>query len=190
PGEPNTLSQRLRRPPALLSACSTPRSTPRTTPVRSQSRTPGPDLRRLCSPSREIAPKFYTYPYNKVVEEGDTVVFQCAVKGLPPPWASWDKDGIIITPTARISVREKDDMFRILEIEQVTVEDVGLYRVTLENDYGRAEASARLEVISQTGKFYDKTDKESQFQIRILNNLKIINATRSDQDSTVKISYT
>ncbi|XP_045784051.1 titin homolog [Maniola jurtina] len=154
PGEPNTLSQRLRRPPALLSASSTPRSTPRTTPARSLSRTPGPDLRRLCSPSREIAPKFYTYPYNRVVEEGDTVVFQCAVRGLPPPWATWDKDGIIITPTARISIREKEDMFRILEIEQVTIEDVGLYRVTLENDYGRAEASARLEVISQTGKFY------------------------------------
>ncbi|XP_023937954.2 uncharacterized protein LOC112045836 isoform X2 [Bicyclus anynana] len=154
PGEPNTLSQTLRRPPALLSAASTPRSTPRTTPARSLSRTPGPDLRRLGSPSREIAPKFYTYPYNKVVEEGDTVVFQCAVKGLPPPWATWDKDGIIITPTARISIREKDDMFRILEIEQVTVEDVGLYRVTLENDYGRAEASARLDVISQTGKFH------------------------------------
>nr|XP_034839612.1 uncharacterized protein LOC117995729 [Maniola hyperantus] len=154
PGEPNTLSQRLRRPPALLSASSTPRSTPRTTPARSLSRTPGPDFRRLCSPSREIAPKFYTYPYNKVVEEGDTVVFQCAVRGLPPPWATWDKDGIIITPTARISIREKEDMFRILEIEQVTIEDVGLYRVTLENDYGRAEASARLEVISQAGKFY------------------------------------
>lgn len=82
------------------------------------------------------------------------MVFQCAVRGLPPPWATWDKDGIIITPTSRISIREKDDMFRILEIEQVSIEDVGLYRVTLENDYGRAEASARLEVITQMGKFY------------------------------------
>ncbi|XP_050361303.1 titin-like isoform X2 [Nymphalis io] len=154
PGEPNTLSQRLRRPPALLSAASTPRSTPRTTPARSLSRTPGPDPRRFCSPSREIAPKFYTYPYNRVAEEGDTIVFQCAVKGLPPPWATWDKDGIIITPSARISIKEKDEMFRILEIEQVTIEDVGLYRISLENDYGRAEASARLEVITQKGKFY------------------------------------
>ncbi|XP_064076451.1 muscle M-line assembly protein unc-89-like isoform X2 [Vanessa tameamea] len=157
PGEPNTLSQRLRRPPALLSAASTPRSTPRTTPARSLSRTPGPDPRRFCSPSREIAPKFYTYPYNRVAEEGDTIVFQCAVKGLPPPWATWDKDGIIITPSARISIKEKDEMLRILEIEQVTIEDVGLYRISLENEYGRAEASARLEVITQKGKFYGST---------------------------------
>ncbi|XP_046976837.1 titin-like isoform X2 [Vanessa cardui] len=157
PGEPNTLSQRLRRPPALLSAASTPRSTPRTTPARSLSRTPGPDPRRFCSPSREIAPKFYTYPFNRVAEEGDTIVFQCAVKGLPPPWATWDKDGIIITPSARISIKEKDEMLRILEIEQVTIEDVGLYRISLENEYGRAEASARLEVITQKGKFYGST---------------------------------
>lgn len=118
---------------------------------------PGPVSRRLCSPSREIAPKFYTYPFNRVAEEGDTVVFQCAVKGLPPPWATWDKDGIIITPSARFSIKEKDEMFKILEIEQVSIEDVGLYRITLENDYGRAEASARLEVITQKGKFYGST---------------------------------
>lgn len=114
----------------------------------------GPDSRRLCSPSREIAPKFYTYPFNKVVEEGERVVFKCAVKGLPNPWATWDKDGIVITPTSRITIREKDEILRILEIEEVTIEDVGLYRITLENDYGRAEASARLEVITRKGKFY------------------------------------
>lgn len=114
----------------------------------------GPDPRRLCSPSRQMPPKFYTYPFNKVVEEGDHVVFQCAVKGLPAPWATWDKDGVIITPSSRISIREKDEILRILEIEEVTIEDVGIYRVTLENDYGRVEASARLEVITQKGKFY------------------------------------
>ncbi|CAG4977771.1 unnamed protein product [Colias eurytheme] len=116
-----------------------------------------PEVRRLRSPTREIAPKFYTYPFNKVVEEGETVVFQCAVGGLPPPWATWDKDGIIITPTSRISIKEKDEMLRILQIDEVTIEDVGLYRITLENDYGRAEASARLEVISHKGKFYGGT---------------------------------
>lgn len=114
----------------------------------------GPDIRSLCSPAREIAPKFYTYPYNKVAEEGDTVVFQCAAKGLPAPWATWDKDGVVITPSCRITIKEKDEIFRILEIDDVNSEDVGLYRVTLENDYGRAEATARLEVISQKGKFY------------------------------------
>ncbi|XP_045530819.1 uncharacterized protein LOC123718416 isoform X1 [Pieris brassicae] len=164
PGEPNTISQRLQRPPALASAASTPRSTPRVTPARSVSRTParsGPESRRLRSPTREVGPKFYTYPFNKVVEEGDGVVLQCAVGGFPTPWATWDKDGIIITPTSRISVKEKDEMLRILQIDEVNVEDVGLYRITLENDFGRAEASARLEVISHKGKFHSRSSSVS-----------------------------
>ncbi|XP_063632972.1 titin homolog isoform X5 [Cydia splendana] len=152
PGEPNTLSARLRRP---LSAVSTPRSTPRSTPARSLSRTttPAPDMKRQSSPSRQTAPSFYTYPFNKVVEEGETVVFQCAVKGLPSPWATWDKDGVIVTPSSRITIKEKDEI-RKLEIEHVTIEDVGLYRISIENDYGRAEGTARLEVITQNGKFH------------------------------------
>lgn len=101
-----------------------------------------------------MAPSFYTYPFNKVVEEGDPVSFQCAVKGQPVPWATWDKDGMIITPSARISLKEKDEILRILEIEEVTIEDVGIYRITIENEYGRAEAMARLEVITRKGKFY------------------------------------
>lgn len=36
---------------------------------------------------------------------------------------------------------------RILEIEEVTHEDAGLYRITLENEYGRIEATARLDII-------------------------------------------
>ncbi|XP_072930915.1 uncharacterized protein [Epargyreus clarus] len=179
PGEPNTLSQRLRRP-ALLSAASTPRSTPRATPARSLSRTPGPDARRLCSPSREIAPKFYTYPFNKVVEEGERVVFKCAVKGLPNPWATWDKDGIVITPTSRITIREKDEILRILEIEEVTIEDVGLYRITLENDYGRAEASARLEVITHKGKFYGGIRSASASPRRTLYRRRTPSTSRQD----------
>ncbi|KAJ2954104.1 hypothetical protein O0L34_g2325 [Tuta absoluta] len=154
PGEPNTLSQQLRRPPALLSTASTPRSTPRSTPARSVSRTPGPDPRRLCSPPRQMAPKFYTYPFNKVVEEGESVIFQCAVKGLPAPWATWDKDGVVLTPSARFHIREKDDVLRILEIDDVTVDDVGVYRITLENDHGLVDASARLELITRSGKFH------------------------------------
>lgn len=35
-----------------------------------------------------------------------------------------------------------------MEIQEVTFEDAGLYRMTLENDYGRIEATARLDVIS------------------------------------------
>lgn len=92
------------------------------------------------------SPKFYAVPHNKVAEEGETVRFQCAIAGHPVPWVTWDKDGISITPTARITFKESDDV-RVLEINEITHEDAGLYRVTLENDVGRTEATARLEII-------------------------------------------
>lgn len=44
---------------------------------------------------------------------------------------------------------EERDEVRILEIPKVTQEDAGLYRVTIENDLGREQATARLDVISE-----------------------------------------
>lgn len=148
----NLLSQQLSRPSGLLSANSTPRSTPRTTPVRSLS----PLSLSYHSTSinvtpqkrnKFLSPKFYAVPHSRVAEEGETIRFQCAIAGHPTPWSTWDKDGVIVTPTTRITIKERDDL-RFLEIEEVTFEDAGLYRITLENDYGRIEATARLDIIA------------------------------------------
>ncbi|KAL0279933.1 UNVERIFIED_CONTAM: hypothetical protein PYX00_001383 [Menopon gallinae] len=148
----NLLSRQLTRPPGLMSGCSTPRSTPRTTPSRSispypagyrfRSTSPGTRPRRL----KVAPPKFYAVPHNRIAQEGETVRFQCAVAGHPAPWVTWDKDGRIVTPTARITMSEKEDL-KILEISEVTAEDAGLYRIVVENEVGRIEATARLEVI-------------------------------------------
>lgn len=85
-----------------------------------------------------------------MAEEGETVRFQCTVSGHPLPWSTWDKNGLIVTPSSRITIKEKDD-YRTLEIEEVTHEDAGLYRITIENDFGRIEATARLDIISVHG---------------------------------------
>lgn len=149
----NLLSRQLSRP-NFLSPNSTPRSTPRSTPARSMSPL-SMHLSMLNSSNnlthrqrryRFAAPKFYSVPHNRVCEEGETVRFQCAVAGYPIPWSTWDKDGIIVTPSTRFTIKERDDM-RYLEIEEVCFEDAGLYRITLENDYGRIEATARLDII-------------------------------------------
>ena len=113
----------------------------------------GTPARHICETSRPhrlkaAAPKFYAVPHNRVAEEGETVRFQCAIAGHPTPWVSWDKDGVLVTPSARLTLSERDDL-RILEISEVTVEDAGFYRITLENEVGRVEASARLEVIGK-----------------------------------------
>jgi myosin-light-chain kinase len=97
---------------------------------------------------KAAAPKFYAVPHNRVAEEGETVRFQCAIAGHPTPWVTWDKDGLTVTPSTRLTLSERDDL-RILEISEVTAEDAGFYRITLENEVGRVEGSARLEVIGE-----------------------------------------
>lgn len=109
-------------------------------------------------------PKFYAVPHNRLVQEGETVRFQCAVVGHPAPWVRWDKNGTIVTPSARISIKERDDV-KILEIVDVMREDAGLYRVTAENDFGRIEASARLEVISTYTSYREKIYTHISFYI-------------------------
>ncbi|KAL7039652.1 hypothetical protein ACKWTF_000058 [Chironomus riparius] len=150
----NLLSRQLSRPMTFLSPNSTPRSTPRSTPARSMSPfslhlsmiTNNAHLSYRQRRYRFSAPKFYSVPHNRVCEEGDTVRFQCAIAGHPIPWSTWDKDGVIVTPSQRHIIKERDDM-RYLEIEEVCFEDAGLYRITLENEYGRIEATARLDII-------------------------------------------
>ncbi|KAJ8954582.1 hypothetical protein NQ318_003113 [Aromia moschata] len=145
----NLLSQQLMRPTCLLNG-STPMSTPRTTPNRSLS--PRPRAREIISSEtrvrrmRAAPPKFYAYPHNRVAEEGETVRFQCAIAGHPEPWVVWEKDGKVITSSARLTISEKEDL-RILEIRDVTPSDSGVYKIILENDVGRVEASAKLDVV-------------------------------------------
>lgn len=169
----NLLQRQLQRPENLLSPNSTPQSTPRSTPVRTFSpqrrySTRSSIYEGSTSHSRSghlmdetqliVAPKFFSIPHNRVVEEGDSVRFQCVISGHPMPWSTWDKDGIIITPSTRMMIREVDDL-RTLEIDDVRFEDAGLYRITLENDYGRIEATARLDVICNSRGGRDSTGR-------------------------------
>lgn len=97
-----------------------------------------------------MPPKFYTIPHNRVAEEGETVRFQCAIAGHPEPCTVWHKNGQIIIPSNRINITERDDI-RTLEIADVKTSDSGVYKIILENDVGKIEASARLDVIPHRG---------------------------------------
>ncbi|KAK4304915.1 hypothetical protein Pmani_023160 [Petrolisthes manimaculis] len=113
-------------------------------------RTPEPSTRSKAR--RSHGPKFYYIPHDRIVEEGDTVTFQCAVKGNPVPCSVWDKDSVRLFG-GRYKMEERDEV-RILEIPKVTQEDAGLYRVTIDNDLGREQATARLDVIKASGNKY------------------------------------
>lgn len=97
---------------------------------------------------RSSAPKFYAVLHDKIVDVGDTVRFQCSVSGYPPPWSSWEKDGQPIGVNSRMKIREDED-YRSLEIFDIVAEDAGLYRVTVENKYGKIQATAKLQVLRE-----------------------------------------
>jgi hypothetical protein len=97
---------------------------------------------------RSSAPKFYAVLHDKIADVGETVRFQCSVSGHPPPWSSWEKDGRPIGINSRMKIREDDD-HRSLEICDITADDAGLYRITVENKFGKILATARLEVMSE-----------------------------------------
>lgn len=135
----------------------TSNNTPRVTPTRSASpslrkrqRDVTPNEPRARSRLRALPPKFYTIPHNRIAEEGETVRFQCAITGHPEPWAVWHKNGHPVVPSSRITITERDDV-RTLEISDVKSEDSAIYKITLENEVGKIEASARLEVIAHRG---------------------------------------
>lgn len=95
-------------------------------------------------------PKFYSMPQSRVVEENTDVYFQCVIAGEPMPWSAWDKDGRKLVPSEKVIIKEVNDV-RSLELKNVTFNDAGLYRITIENDFGRSESTFRLDVISNNG---------------------------------------
>jgi len=105
-----------------------------------------PSARR---PKRSSAPKFYAVLHDRMARVGDTVRFQCSVSGHPPPWSSWEKDGRPVGINFRMRIREDDD-HRSMELCDVAPEDAGLYRITVENKYGKIQATARLEVFGES----------------------------------------
>lgn len=68
--------------------------------------------------------------------------------GHPTPRAVWDKDSLKLQEGGRYKMEAREET-RTLEIPKVTQQDAGLYRVTIENDLGREQATARLDVISE-----------------------------------------
>lgn len=112
-------------------------------------------------PKRSSAPKFYAVLHDKIADVGDTVRFRCSVSGHPPPWSSWEKDGRPIGVNGRIRVREDDDR-RSMEICDVVPGDAGLYRITVENKFGKIQAEARLEVLGEWADVLGETGRPKQ----------------------------
>ncbi|XP_042523319.1 myosin light chain kinase, smooth muscle isoform X5 [Dipodomys spectabilis] len=93
----------------------------------------------------ECPPKFATKLGRAVVKEGQMGRFSCKITGRPPPQVTWLKENIPLQPSARVSMSEKNGV-QVLEIHDVTHDDVGVYTCMVVNGSGKASMSAELSI--------------------------------------------
>lgn len=105
----------------------------------------------------ECPPKFATKLGRAVVREGQMGRFSCKITGRPQPQVTWMKGDVPLQPSARVSMSEKNGV-QVLEIHEVSQDDVGVYTCMVVNGSGKASMSAELSI--------QGVDKTSRSDIR------------------------
>ncbi|XP_025769329.1 myosin light chain kinase, smooth muscle [Puma concolor] len=93
----------------------------------------------------ECPPKFATKLGRAVVKEGQMGRFSCKITGRPQPQVTWLKGDVPLKPSARVSMSEKNGV-QVLEIHEVSRDDVGVYTCLVVNGSGKASMSAELSI--------------------------------------------
>uniref|UniRef100_I3LVW2 Myosin light chain kinase, smooth muscle n=1 Tax=Ictidomys tridecemlineatus TaxID=43179 RepID=I3LVW2_ICTTR len=93
----------------------------------------------------ECPPKFATKLGRAMAREGQMGRFSCKITGRPQPQVTWLKGNVPLQPSARVSMSEKNGM-QVLEIHEVTQDDVGVYTCMVVNGSGKASMSAELSI--------------------------------------------
>ncbi|KAJ4948674.1 hypothetical protein JOQ06_020204 [Pogonophryne albipinna] len=99
------------------------------------------------------APVFTKSLQDLLASEGQLVVLECRVKGVPSPRVDWYRDGTFIedSPEHRIlqkkprSPAESEDICTLV-IAEVFPEDSGMFTCTASNNYGTVSSAAALRV--------------------------------------------
>ena len=89
-----------------------------------------------------VSPRFITTPQDKTSAIGNSVRLSCQATGHPVPEIKWTKNGNPLSPTNRVNIMSSGD----LHINNIHVEDQGLYRCTGINSGGTIGATARITV--------------------------------------------
>ncbi|XP_006869427.1 PREDICTED: myosin light chain kinase, smooth muscle isoform X2 [Chrysochloris asiatica] len=93
----------------------------------------------------ECPPKFATKLGRVVVKEGLMGRFSCKITGRPQPQVTWLKGNVPLQPSARMCMSEKNGV-QVLEIHDVSQDDVGVYTCMVANGSGKASMSADLSI--------------------------------------------
>ena len=96
----------------------------------------------------DTAPRITVKPSLRQEDNGNKLVFQCEIEASPKPEIKWFKENVQLTETNRIKskIDEKSGNAFVLslEIDNVTSDDSGQYKVNCKNRLGEVSASIAL----------------------------------------------
>ncbi|XP_063731710.1 myopalladin isoform X2 [Eleginops maclovinus] len=99
------------------------------------------------------APVFTKSLQDLLVSEGQLVVLECRVKGVPFPRVDWHRDGAFIEDSPELRILKKkprspaeSEEICSLVITEVFPEDSGIFTCTASNNYGTVSSTAALRV--------------------------------------------
>ena len=100
-----------------------------------------------------IAPNFITKPSIRSEADGKRLCFECKIKADPEPELFWYRDNTQIHDKGRNLIycdKLGDNMFfACLEIDDVTMEDAGQYKLHAKNNFGESNATITLNFDSE-----------------------------------------
>ncbi|XP_054877662.1 myopalladin isoform X2 [Poeciliopsis prolifica] len=104
-------------------------------------------------PSVMAAPMFTKSLQELSASEGQLVVLECRVKGVPSPRVDWFRDGKLLEDSPEFRILQKKprspaepEEICTLVIAEVFPEDSGMFTCTANNNYGTVSSSAALRV--------------------------------------------
>uniref|UniRef100_A0A8C7X2K8 Ig-like domain-containing protein n=1 Tax=Oryzias sinensis TaxID=183150 RepID=A0A8C7X2K8_9TELE len=91
------------------------------------------------------APVFTKNLQDLAASQGQLVVLECRVKGVPAPKVDWFREGKVLEDSPDFRILQKKDICTLV-IAEVFAEDSGMFTCIASNKYGTVSSSAALKV--------------------------------------------
>jgi hypothetical protein len=106
------------------------------------------DIRPSEVSSQEVSPPYFEEPQQDIiydVSEGDTVAFNLNVHGQPKPEVEWFNDDDKMSNGGNIRITQNGGKHE-LRLQNMTIEDSGIYKCVASNEEGMDERTFKLDV--------------------------------------------
>uniref|UniRef100_A0AAG5CSE1 Twitchin n=1 Tax=Anopheles atroparvus TaxID=41427 RepID=A0AAG5CSE1_ANOAO len=99
-----------------------------------------------------LAPTFIKKPSIQQENDGKRLIFECQIQADPKPQIRWSHNSKVIDNTPRHKFKVQNDgklYYATLEVDNVSFEDSGKYKVTAKNELGESSATISLNFDSE-----------------------------------------